>query len=156
MFDGGSYFRTKPDHNLRFGIIPKSATSKEETIRIDTGGPGASVHPLNSWEEEDGTIVIWTPFCEDLDLDLDTEEINTFQMMEYRLDPKSGTVINRQTIDTNMNVEFSIVSTMGRKVRYGYTAIQCQSTPGEGSFAGFCIWDMEERTMHKAIYYQDI
>ena len=54
--------------NLRFGIIPKSATSKEETIWIDTGSPGAIVHPLNSLEaDEDGTIVIWTPFCEDLD-----------------------------------------------------------------------------------------
>ncbi|KAL7453774.1 hypothetical protein ACHAWC_005411 [Mediolabrus comicus] len=155
MFEGGSYFKTKPEFNLRFGIVPKYATSKEETVWIDTGGPGAIVHPLNSWEEEDGTIVIWTPFCEDLNLDLDTDEINTFLMMEYRLDPSTGTVIDRQTIDSNMNVEFSVVATMGKKVRYGYTAIQCQSTPGEGTFSGFCIWDMGERRMHKAIYYQD-
>eukprot|EP00957_Ditylum_brightwellii_P045370 3438782-Ditylum_brightwellii.AAC.1 len=155
MFDGGSYFRTKLDHNLRFGVIPKDASSKEETIWIDTGGPGAIVHPLNSWEEEDGTIVIRTPFCEDLDLTMNTEEINTFLMTEYRLDPNTRKVIDKQIIDHNMNVEFSAVPTMRRKIQYGYTAIQCKSTPGEGCFAGFCIWDMLERKLHKAIYYQD-
>jgi len=156
MFDGGSYFRTKSDCNLRFGIIPKNATSKNDAIWVDTGGRGAVVHPLNSWEDdEDGTIVIWTPFCDNLDLNLDTEEINTFLMTEFRIDPNTGKVVDKQAIGRTMNVEFSVVPSMGQKIKFGYTAIQCKSTPGEGSFSGFCIWDMMDRKLHKAMYYQD-
>ena len=53
------YVRSKSDYNLQFGIIPKDTTSREETIWIDTGKPGAIVHLLNSWEEDNGMIVIW-------------------------------------------------------------------------------------------------
>ncbi|KAL7535928.1 hypothetical protein ACHAXR_006813 [Thalassiosira sp. AJA248-18] len=159
MFDGGSYFRTNRNYNLRFGIIPKAATSREEVVWIDTGKPGGIVHPLNAWEEDDGTIVLWTPLCDHLVVDLDTDEINKFNMVEYKfkLDPdlKSGKVISEEVIDAQMNIEFSAVPDMGMFTRFGYTAIQDPNTPGEGSFSGFCIWDMVERKIHKAVYYND-
>ena len=153
MFEGGSFFRTNPNYNLKFGIIPKSATSRDEVIWVDTGKPGGIVHPLNSWEEDDGTIVIWTPFCDNLVLDLEDENgINKFSMIEFRIDPNTRQ-ITKETIDDSVNVEFSVVPQMGQFVRYGYTAIQDASTPGEGSFSGFCVWDMAKRKLHATISY---
>ena len=110
------------------------------------------MHPLNAWEEEDGTIVMWTPFCKDLVIDLDTDDISTFSMVEYRLDPKTKTS-SVAVVDDTINIEFSVVpeSKKGSFTRYGYTAIQDSSTP---FFSGFCIWDMLEKT-YKAIYYQE-
>ena len=88
-------------------------------------------------------------------IDLDTDDISTFSMVEYRLDPKTNTS-SVTVIDNTINIEFSVVSESkkGSFTRYGYTAIQDSSTPGEGSFSGFCIWDMLEKT-YKAIYYQE-
>ena len=152
LFEGGSYFRAKSDHTLKFGIIPKTATSEADVIWMDTGKPGVVVHPLNSWEEDDGTIVIWTPLFDYLDLDLEKEHFVRSRMVEFRLNPKTGHILE-QVIDDTLGTEFSVVPTMGRFSRYGYTAIQDPSTPGEGSFAGFCIWDMMDRTLKATKYY---
>lgn len=151
MFDGNSFFRTKSDYNLRFGVIPITATTQEEVIWIDTGEPGAVVHPINAWEDKDGSIVLWTPFCENLIIDLETDDINRFNVVEFRMDPKTGK-ISKKVIDDSINVEFSVVRQTGTFTQYGYTAIQDTSTPGEGSFAGLCIWDMIEYS-YKAIYF---
>ena len=62
-------------------------------------------------------------------------------------------MVEKHVIDHTMNVEFSVVHS---RTRFGYAAIQCQSTPGEGSFGGICIWDMLEWKAHKTIYYQDV
>jgi 9-cis-epoxycarotenoid dioxygenase len=132
--------------------MPKTATSVDNVQWFDTGAPGGIVHPLNSWEEDDGTIVIWTPFCDNLVVDLESDEINKFNMVEFRLNPKTGEVI-KELIDDSINVEFSVAPKMGSFVRYGYTAIQDPSTPGEGSFAGFCVWDMVERKLHSKVLY---
>ena len=156
MLGGGSFFKTDPEYNFRFGIMPKKATNANEVVWFDIGGPGGIVHPLNSWEEDDGTIVIWTPFCDNLVVDLESEDINRFCMMEFRLNPTTGQVISKEVIDDSVNVEFSVAPAMGRFVRYGYTAIQDPSTPGEGSFTGFCIWDMKERKLAQKVYYDGL
>ena len=155
MFEGGSFFRHSPEYNLRWGIMPKTATRKEDITWVDTMAPGGLVHPLNSWEEEDGTIVIWTPFCESLLLDLESDEINKFSMVEFRINLQTGEV-TKEIIDDTVNVEFSVVETMGEFVRYGYTAIQDPSTPGEGSFTGFTVWDMEERKLAKKVLFDGV
>lgn len=155
MFVGGSYFRTKLDHELRFGIFPKDATSRDQVRWFGTGGPGTIVHPLNAWQEgtDDDTIVIWTPFCEDPDLGLDNaDDLNFFCMKEYRLDLKTGK-ISEQVIDSSVNIEFCNVAVEGKFTRFGYAAIQDSSTPGEGSFAGFTVWDMERRKLHASVRY---
>lgn len=152
MFEGGSFFKTNPSFNLRFGVMSKTCNKQEDVTWIDTGTPGAIVHPLNSWEEKDGTIVIWTPFCENLVMDMENDEINQFRMTEFRLHPDNGTV-SIEVIDDTVNVEFSVAPRMGTFVRYGFTAIQDPSTPGEGSFSGFCVWDMKDRKLHAKVYY---
>jgi 9-cis-epoxycarotenoid dioxygenase len=156
MFEGGSFFRTNPEYNLRFGILPKTCTRPEDVTWFDTGRPGGIVHPLNSWQDEkDGTIVIWTPFCDNLVIDLESEDINRFSMVEFRLNPTTGEV-TRELIDDSVNIEFSVAPAMGRFVRYGYTAIQDPSTPGEGSFTGFCKWDMLERKLADTVYFDGL
>jgi 9-cis-epoxycarotenoid dioxygenase len=152
MFKGGSFFSTNKDFNLLFGVMSKTATSADNVHWFDTGAPGGIVHPLNSWEEDDGTIVIWTPFCDNLIVDFESDEMNKFDMVEFRLNPKTGEV-TKEVIDDSVNVEFCVAPKMGSFVRYGYTAIQDPSTPGEGSFAGFCVWDMVERKLHSKVLY---
>lgn len=159
MFDGGSFFRTKDGYNLRFGLVPKTidgaaSSAPDDVVWVDTGEPGAVVHPLNSWEEPDGTVVIWTPLCKNLVIDLESQDLNEFVMVEFRIDPGTGRV-TRETIDDSVNVEFSDIPAMGRFTRFGYTAIQDSSTVGEGSFSGFCVWDMTKRKLHKAVYYNE-
>jgi len=153
MFDGGSFFRALPDHSLRFGVIPRNATGPDDVMWIDTGSPAAVVHPLNAWEDDDGTILLWTPRCENLVIDLDTDDVNLFNMVEYRLDPTRGESAMR-VIDDSINVEFSTAPQLGKFTRYAYTAIQDSATPGEGSFSGFCRWDMQDRDF-RATYYQE-
>lgn len=46
-FMGGSFFRNNHDFTLKFGLIPKDATSQEDVIWIDSGVVGAIVHPLH-------------------------------------------------------------------------------------------------------------
>jgi len=92
--------------------------------------------------------------CEDLVIDLETEDINTFRMVEYKLDPlkNGGELIGIKVVDETINVEFTIIPNMGQFNHYGYTSIQNKSTPGEWSFSGFCIWDMVSQT-HLDLYY---
>jgi 9-cis-epoxycarotenoid dioxygenase len=153
MFMGGSFFRNNEDYNLRFGVFPKTATSREEVQWFDTGTAGAIIHPLNSWEDKDGTLVIWSPFCKDPDLDLDNPDfLNKFEMKEFRLDLSKGTIA-QEVIDDSTNIEFCNTPVFGRFTRFGYAAIQDESTLGEGSFAGFTVWDMEKRKLHASVRY---
>lgn len=115
---GGSFFRNNQDHTLKFGLIPKNATNRDDVIWIDSGKAGAIVHPLHAWEEvvkeyEYGKLVssrtvlkLWTPFCEDLDLDLDKS--NTFHMLEYTIDPK-GRTVDQELIDDSVSCEFAVM-----------------------------------------------
>ena len=154
MFNAESFFRIKSEYNLRFGVVPKNALTGEDVIWIDTGKPGAIVHPLNAWEDHDGVIVLWTVMCENLVIDLETEDTNTFRMVEYKLDhlKNGGELIGMTVVDETVNVEFSIVPNMGQFNHYGYNAIQGKSTPEEGSFSDFYIWDKLMRT-HLDLYY---
>lgn len=154
MFEGGSFFRTKPEKTLRYGIVPKGG-KKDDIKWVDTNRPGSIVHPLNSWQDEEGMIVIWTPLCEHLVVDLENDDLNEFRMVEHRLDPSTGSFVSERFIDNTVNVEFSVAAVQGQFTKFGYTAIQDASTPGEGTFAGFCIWDMGDERLHKTLYYNE-
>lgn len=107
-----SFFRNNPGFTLKFGLTPKNATSQEDVIWIDSGENGAIVHPLHAWEEtiedQDGeartAIKLWTPFCKDLNLDMERE--NTFHMIEFTIDPHTKTV-SQEVIDDTINSEFA-------------------------------------------------
>jgi len=114
LFEGGSFFKNNQDHTLKFGLMPKNATSRDEVIWIDSGQTGAIVHPLQAWEEteelENGEhrtlIKLWAPFCEDLELDL--KQSNTFHMMEFSIDASHKTV-SQQVIDDGISSEFAVM-----------------------------------------------
>lgn len=120
LFYGGSFFKHDEKHSLKFGVIPKDATSRDEVIWIDSNESGAIVHPLHAWEEveevynrEDGTLIssrtivkLWSPFSKDLELDLN--KANTFHMIEYSIDIDAKSV-TREVIDDTINSEFSVM-----------------------------------------------
>ena len=47
LFKGGSFFKNNQDYTLRFGLIPKNATSRDDVIWIDSGQAG-------------GKCLVWT------------------------------------------------------------------------------------------------
>ena len=117
LFYGGSFFKNTK-HSLKFGVVPKDATSRDDVIWIDSNESGAIVHPLHAWEEveeefEDGNLIssrtvikVWSPFSKDLELDLN--KANTFHMVEYTIDLHSKSV-TREVIDDTINSEFSVM-----------------------------------------------
>jgi len=189
---GGSFFRNNQDYTMKFGLIPKNSTSREDVIWIDSGEAGAIVHPLHAWEEvteyQNGEvqsiIKLWTPFCKNLDLDL--EKSNEFHMMEFTIDPHYKTVL-QEVIDTTINSEFatmppkpshldlllSLVSSHAQLSDDGEkfetnTAKTCTSKlsvhdnfgftaifGNEGHFIGYAKWDMVSRSLHSTVCYQN-
>ena len=168
LFMGGSFFKNNKDHNLKFGLIPKNASPKDasDVIWIDSGEVGTIVHPLHAWEEvvDDRTVIkLWTPFCKDLSLDFDKQ--NTFNMMEYAIDPSTKTV-SVEVIDDTINSEFATMppkassdigaetfdmSTLSIYDRYGYTAIFGDS----GHITGYAKWDFVSRCLASTVYYDE-
>lgn len=124
LFFGGSFFKYKENHSLKFGVIPKDATNRDDVIWIDSNESGAIVHPLHAWEEveeeynHDGKLIssriiikLWSPVSKDLELDLN--KANTFHMIEYSIDVHSKS-ITREVIDDAINSEFSVMPPRAR------------------------------------------
>jgi hypothetical protein len=116
-------------------------------------------------------INLWTPFCKDLELDL--EKSNIFHMTEFKIDAHARTC-TKEVIDDTINSEFAIMpplpsqqtsstksitdgvgigseqtTFLSTHERYGFTAIfgDC------GSFIGWAKWDMVSRSLHSTVYY---
>ena len=115
LFEGGSFFKNNQDYTLKFGLIPKNATSREDVIWIESGMTGAIVHPLHAWEvidelgdgESRTSIKLWAPFCKDLELDFQKSN-NTFHMIEFNIDLDTKTV-SQEVIDDTLSTEFAIM-----------------------------------------------
>jgi carotenoid cleavage dioxygenase-like enzyme len=110
-------------------------------------------------------IKLWTPFCKDLELDL--EKSNIFHMMEFKIDPHARTV-TKEVIDDTINSEFATMppipsqstslteslanersTSLSTHKRCGFTAIFGDG----GSFIGWAKWDMVSRSLHSTVYY---
>ncbi len=115
-------------------------------------------------------IKLWTPFCKDLELDL--EKSNVFHMMEFKIDIHTRSV-TKEVIDETLNSEFATMppiplqstsvpdsttdgstidgkqTTLSTHERYGFTAI----FGNRGSFIGWAKWDMVFRSLHSTVYY---
>ena len=129
--------------------------SSDDVLWFDTGKVRAVIHPLNSWEEEDGTVILWAPSSDYFSLDMNGQS-EPFHMTEFRLCPRTGTV-ETQVIDSTYNVEFPRVRDdhMGKFARLGTAGILDQSLGGDGLFSGFTVWDMSERRLRSAVLYRD-
>lgn len=157
MIIKGSPFRWSDERNMKIGLVPRTREYQKawqtDVMWMDIGSPHVSVHALNAWEEEDGTVIIWLPLGDRFSLDLEKSD-NSFYMAEFRLDPRTGTVAITK-IDDEYSVEFPRVrdDCTGRFARFAYTAFVDSGNRLEGTFNGFNVWDIERRVLHKVVRY---
>lgn len=152
VLEGKSVFSFNSRANLRFALI--SRKSGQLVRWFDTAKPHAIVHGMNAWEEDDGTVVLWAPIADYMELELDSHS-NFFFMTEVRLDPTSGQV-SMERLDTQTNQEFCNVRSdyYGRFSEYGVAGVLV-STKQDGLFSGFTIWDMAAKRMLKKVDFPE-
>ena len=148
---GASIFDWKNDHTMKIGMVSRRDGHLEW---FDTNEPLSIVHTLTSWEEEDGTVVIWAPTSKRVDLDL-RDHANVFHMTEIRLQPKTKEV-KLTVVSTEHNIEFPRVrdECWGKSCRFGYAGWMTKAT-GAGQFQGWVVYDLEEKRVHKEVIYGD-
>lgn len=149
IFEGKSVFAWNENANLEI-ILVNRQTGEVKTF--DVGSPLVIIHPLNAWEESDGTVVMWAPVGDSMELELDSGT-NFYYMSELRINPTSGKV-SVERLDTQYNQEFCNVRRdfYGRFARFGVAGILDAKTQ-DGAFRGFIIWDMQEKKMTKIVNY---
>jgi carotenoid cleavage dioxygenase-like enzyme len=91
----------------RQGSSSKSIQDDDQIVWIDSGAPHVVVHPLNAWEDNDGTMVLWAPRVMTFDGDIDKGR-NFFFVTEFRMNPNTGRVFSMTRMDTNYNAEFPL------------------------------------------------
>ena len=165
MLRGGKLFRWADNHSLQIGLIPRggnneSASSAGDVEWVDTGKHDIVFHPMNAWEEEDGTVVFWSPVSERFEIEFDgKDEVDRnmpFHMVEYRIHHATGAV-ERTLISDKFSIETPKVRPdyLGRFSRYGFAGISTQDPSLQGTFAGITIWDLQEKKLHASIHFKD-
>lgn len=156
MFDG-KFFNWKPEHNLRIGLAPRHQANAtgDDVVWFDVGSPQIMIHPLNAWEEDDGTVVLWAPIGDYFDISLDKGN-NVYYMVEYRMNPNTGET-TKTIIDKEWNIEFPRIRPdfIGQFGRFGTATIMEPKLGGDGLFKGFVIYDMLEKKTHKTVLYRE-
>lgn len=149
IFEGKNVFAWNENANLEIILVHRQTG---EVKTFDVGSPQVIIHPLNAWEESDGTVVMWAPVGDSMELELDSGT-NFYYMSELRINPTSGKV-SVERLDTQYNQEFCNVRRdyYGRFARFGVAGILDAKTQ-DGAFRGFIIWDMQEKKMTKIIHY---
>ena len=113
-------------------------------LQFNIGKVCAFIHPLNSWEEEDGTVILWV-----VRLFLPRHERSEpFHVTEFRPYPQTGTVETR-AIDSTYNVEFpgererlhGKFCEIGKRREY-----PDRSSVGDGPLSIFTVRDASERS----------
>jgi carotenoid cleavage dioxygenase-like enzyme len=149
IVQGKSVFNWKPDSTMKVMLVCRKTG---EVMTFDVGRPHSIVHPMNAWEENDGTVVMWAPIGDHMDLELDSRS-NCFYMSEIRISPISGT-ISMERLDNTYNQEFCSIRRdfYGRYAQYGVAGILDTSSQ-DGVFRGFIIWDLQEKKPAKIVHF---
>lgn len=159
IFEGGFGYGWHEEHTMKIGLVPRkrSNATSQDVVWIDVGSPHATFHPMNAWEEKDGTVVLWLPLSDHFCMDLEQSK-NVYYMAELRMNPQTGAV-SKATIDDKYNTEFCRVrdDSMGKFARYGYAAWfdSEQEHEVDAVFCGFIVYDMKRRAVHKAVRYPE-
>ncbi|KAL3904529.1 MAG: hypothetical protein SGILL_010031 [Bacillariaceae sp.] len=152
--DAARLFQWNASATLKLGLAPRrrNATT-DDVLWFDVGTSHAMIHPLNAWEEEDGTVVLWSPISDSFDAKL---EANNFYMAEFRMDPANSGRVTKTVIDAAHNVEFPRVRQdfLGKFARYGPATIMNPKLGGDGLFDGFVVYDLLEKKVHKVVKYR--
>jgi carotenoid cleavage dioxygenase-like enzyme len=151
IFESKMVFAWKEDANLKFILVNRKTG---EVRTFDTGSPHVIVHMLNAWELSDGTVVVWAPVGDHMELELDLEGTNFYYITELRINPTTDQV-SMERIDAQHNQEFCNVRRdfYGRFARFGVCGILDAKTQ-DGIFVGFIVWDMQEKKAVKVVHYE--
>lgn len=145
---GGASFPVRwfDDYDARIGLLPRTADSEDEIVWCSID-PCFAYHPLNSYDLEDGGVVI--DICR-YDKMFDQDRNGPFrdslpQLERWTVDPKSQNV-SRETIDERFQ-EFPRVagSVLNQKHRFGYTA-EVGTDTAQWSFGNTLKHDFEAGT----------
>ncbi len=145
---GGSPFPVRwfDDYNARVGLLPRTAETEDEIVWCEIE-PCYAFHPLNSYDTEDGKVVV--DICR-FDRLFDRDRNGPFrdsspQLERWTVDPQARKV-NRELVDERFQ-EFPRVagSVLNQKHRYGYTA-SVGLTPTEWNFGNTYKYDFERGT----------
>lgn len=145
---GGASFPVRwfDDYDARVGLLPRTALSEDEIIWCSID-PCFAFHPLNSYDLEDGRVVI--DICR-YDKMFEHDRNGPFrdslpQLERWTVDPSAHRV-NRETIDERFQ-EFPRVagSVLNQKHRYGYTA-DVGSNPDQWAFGDTLKHDLDRGT----------
>jgi len=160
MIADGTFFTWTKQHTLKLGLAPrhnrhKANATDDDVIWFDVGTPHVIIHPLNAWEEDDGTVVMWSPTGDYFDVNIDKGN-NKYYMAEYRMNPTTAEV-KKTVIDDRWNVEFPRIRPdfIGRFGRFGTATIMEPKLGGDALFKGFVVYDMLERKTHRTVLYRD-
>lgn len=134
------------DYDARVGLLPRSAATEDEMIWCSID-PCYAFHPLNSYDLDDGRVVI--DICR-YDKLFDNDRNGPFrdslpQLERWTVDPKARKV-TRDVIDERFQ-EFPRVagSVLNQKHRFGYTAALGDST-NEWGFGDTIKHDLDAGT----------
>nr|MDQ3758227.1 carotenoid oxygenase family protein [Actinomycetota bacterium] len=117
MTETGFPFSWQPDNGARVGVMPRAGGE----VRWYETELGYCFHPMNAYEEADGSIVVDVPLQDSV-----YDRSNLFdkagpRLERWTIDPSSGKV--RQDVVDDAPQEFCRVndSLLGSRHRYGYT-----------------------------------
>ena len=149
MFERKSVFTWKEEANMEILLVSRHTG---EVKTFNAGSPLAIVHMFNAWEESDGTVVMWAPVGDHMELELDSGT-NFYSVSELRMNPTTGS-ISIEKLDSQYNQEFCNVRRdfYGRFARYGVAGVLDSATQ-DGMFRGFIIWDMREKKAIKVVHF---
>jgi carotenoid cleavage dioxygenase-like enzyme len=150
---GASIFDWNDAHTMKLGLVSRSTGSIDW---YDTGKALALVHTLTAWEEDDGTVVIWAPVSDKVDIGLTGDHRNLFYMTEFRIAPVTG-VVTTTLVSTQHNVEFPRMrdDCLGKACRYGYAAWMNSQANSAESFQGWIGFDLYDKKIVQEVLFGD-
>lgn len=115
-------YRWHPEYGARVGLLPREG-SADEVVWCELDDPCYVFHPLNAYDETDGTVVVDVavhPRMFATDFRGPNEGNTTLQ--RWTLDPASGRVKQELLSDRSQEFPRHDERLVGRRHRYGYTA----------------------------------
>ncbi|GKY98181.1 dixin [Mayamaea pseudoterrestris] len=146
---GASIFGWNSSHTMKIGLMSRSDGHLDW---FETNKAMSIVHTLTAWEEEDGTVVMWAPASDKVDLGLEDHN-NEFFMTEFRMRP--GTAEATMVVaSAEHNVEFPRVrdECLGKPCRFGYAGWMTKTT-GAGQFQGWAQFDLQAKKVNQVVHF---
>ena len=125
----GFPFAWKPENGARVGVLPRDGRASD--VRWFETEVCYTFHPLNAYEEDDGTIVVDVPKLSSvftgpaLIVEPDEEQC----LERWTIDPGAGKVRQELVDDTRQDFCRVDPRLLGSKHRYGYTAAVGRTLP---------------------------